>query len=133
MKAFALSIITGCLLTTAGMPAHAQQTAPAAATADASAPTSRKPYMDRAADDMHAWGERFHALGDTVKASGKNDDLAAKHGLQRAWDNTRAAARRLTAASKRTSEDGWQNAKASYQKAAQTLGDAWKNSRFAKL
>lgn len=83
--------------------------------------TDRNTYSHKAHDDVREWQQKLHDFDVKAKAEGKDADQAASADLNKAWDKTEIASRKLQGAS----EEGWKAVKAEYEKASQDLADAW--------
>jgi hypothetical protein len=94
---------------------------PAGLIAASDATSDSDTYSQKAHDDVQDWQRKLHDFDAKAKAEGKDTDQTAKADLNKAWDKTRIASRKLQAAS----EEGWKVAKAEYEKASHDLTDAW--------
>jgi hypothetical protein len=83
--------------------------------------TDRNTYDQKAHDDVREWKQRLRDFDATAKTEGKDADQTAKADLNKAWDKAEIASRKL----KTSGEEGWNAAKAEYEKASQDLADAW--------
>jgi hypothetical protein len=95
--------------------------APAVLTAASETTTDRDTYSQKAHDDVREWQQKLHDFDVKAKAEGKDADQVAKADLNKAWDKTEIASRKLQT----SGEEGWNAAKAEYEKASQDLADAW--------
>jgi Skp family chaperone for outer membrane proteins len=90
-----------------------------AAVSDASA--DRDSYTRKAHDKIEDWQKKLHEFNVKAEAEGKEADQTAKADLNEAWRKTEAASRKLQVAG----AEGWDVAKADYEKASQDLADTW--------
>jgi hypothetical protein len=118
-----LVLIGGALPAAADQPASADTSIQLATGSGSS--TDRDTYTQKARSDIRDWQQRLTAFGENAKAKGQQADNATENALTTAWARTQVSARRLQTA---TSE-GWQSAKASYEKASDELADAWNRMR----
>jgi len=98
-----------------------RMSAPTVLTAASDAMSDRDTYKQKAHDDMRDWQQELRDFDAKAKAEGKDADQTAKADLHKAWDKTEIASRKLQTAS----AEGWNAAKAEYQKASQDLADTW--------
>jgi hypothetical protein len=99
--------------------------APAHSVAGAGPTTDRDTYTQKARDDMQQWQQKLHDFSENAKAKGQQAGDAAGNELNAAWTKTLAEAQKLQT----TGADGWESAKASYEKASHELADAWDKVR----
>jgi len=96
-------------------------TAPTALTAASDTTTDRDSYRKKAHDDVRDWQQKLHDFDAKAKAEGKHADRTAKADLNKAWDKTKIASRKLQTAG----AEGWNAAKAEYETASRKLADTW--------
>ena len=118
----ALTLIGPFILT---VPAGAQSapgsSTPARGAAVSDASAERDTYIRKAHDDVRDWRQKLHEFDVKAKTEGKEADKTAKADLNEVWLKTEAASRKLRAAG----AEGWDVAKADYEKASQDLADTW--------
>jgi hypothetical protein len=90
-------------------------------TAGTDSVTLRETYMQRTRAELQEWRTKLYGFSERAKAEGKKDDDAAEQGLNAAWTKTQVESRNLQT----VSEDGWETAKASFEKASKELAEAW--------
>lgn len=90
-------------------------------TAASDAAIDRDTYRQKAHDDVRDWQHKLHDFDAKAKAEGNDADRTAKVDLNKAWDKTKIASRKLQTAS----AEGWNAAKAEYEKASQDMADTW--------
>ena len=95
--------------------------APTRLTAEGDFGAKKDEYVRKSKDEMRAWQQKVHDFGETAEAKGHEANAAAKSDLRKAWANTEAQSRKLESAN----AAGWDGAKASFEKASQTLKEAW--------
>ena len=95
--------------------------APVGLTAASDTTSDRNTYRQNAHDDVQDWQRKLRDFDAKAKAEGEDTDHAAEADLNKAWDRTQIASRKLQAAS----EEGWKVAKSEYEKASRDLADAW--------
>jgi len=121
MKRLAALILVGPLTLT--VPAGAQpapaSNAPVRSVSQAS--TDRDSYTRKAHDEVKDWREKLHEFNVKAEAEGKEADRTAKADLNEAWRKTEAASFKLRAAG----AEGWDVAKADYEKASRDLAESW--------
>jgi hypothetical protein len=83
--------------------------------------SDRDTYRQKAHDDVREWKQKLRDFDAMAKAEGTDADKTAKADLNKAWGKTEIASRKLQTAS----EEGWNAAKAEYEKASQDLADTW--------
>jgi hypothetical protein len=88
-------------------------------------PADRDTYAHRARDEMQEWQRKLHDFGEKAEATGKEASNAAQNDLNKAWTKAESASRELRI----VGADGWERAKASYEKATRELADAWEKIR----
>jgi hypothetical protein len=119
---FALALMSAALPVSAhSVLLSRSSTLPMGFTAVSDAATDRVTYSQKAHDDMRDWQQKLSDFDVKAKAEGKDADQAAKADLNKAWDKTEIAARKLQT----SGEEGWDAAKAEYEKASQDLANAW--------
>jgi hypothetical protein len=126
MGIFRAAIIIGPFMLIGTLPAAAQPALPLGSNtllrlADDSSTTDRDSFTQKAQADMQDWQKKLHEFGQQAEAKGQEAGSAAQSGLNDAWIKAKAASRKL----KTVGDEGWQGAKASYEKASQNLTDAW--------
>lgn len=105
---------------TATMPPGARDTAFSAnPVADDS--SDRASFTAKAEAEMQEWQKKLDAAATTAKAKGEEGKTAASRDLDVAWAKTKAASKQLESAS----AQGWENAKAGFEKAQQNLAAEW--------
>ena len=123
----AILLLLIAALPAAGQTPAAQSTSPQASgtptrlTAEGDFGAKKDEYVRKSKDEMQTWQERVHDFGETAEAKGDEANAAAKSDLRKAWADTEAQSRKLETAS----ADGWEGAKASFEKASQNLKDTW--------
>jgi hypothetical protein len=127
MKILAASIVFGPLMLMGALPVAAGPSTRAdtptqlAADSDAARPADRDTYSQNAKDQMTSWQQKVHDFNAQAAAKGKEVGDATDDGLNKAWAKTQAASARLQSAG----DDGWQDAKSSFERASQSLADTW--------
>ena len=94
---------------------------PAPLTAEGNFGAKKDTYVRKSKDEIREWQKKVHDFGETAGAKGHDADAAAKSDLQKAWANTEAQSHKLETAG----ADGWEGAKASFEKASRHLKDTW--------
>jgi len=89
--------------------------------ADDSSTPDRDTYVHKAQGEVREWQRKLHDLGEKTEAKGKEAGNAAENDLNSAWDRTEAESRRLQT----VGAEGWESAKASFEKASHELAAAW--------
>lgn len=91
--------------------------------ADGEVPVNdRLSYMHQAQVKMQEWKHKLRDFSDKAKASSKDAAVSSDEEIKVLWDKTKAASRRLQAAS----ADEWESARASYESESHNLEEAWK-------
>ncbi len=116
-------IVSGTLPTLAAQPVASDTQTQSVAGSDATA--GRATYTQKAHADMRDWQRKLHDFGKTAKANGEKTGNAAGNDLHAAWTKTQEESRKLETAS----AEGWQSAKASYEKASHDLAETWDRNR----
>jgi hypothetical protein len=128
MRILNASIVIGSLVLIGALPAAAGQSTPAlgsgapvrvAAGGDTTA--DRDTYTQKAKAEMQEWQQKLHDFSEKAEAKGKEAGNAAEVDLNKAWTNAEAASRKLQT----VGAEGWESAKASFEKASHELADAW--------
>jgi ribosomal protein L7/L12 len=128
MKLLTASIVIGPLMVIGALSAVAGQSAQAlgsraavqvAAAADSAA--DRESYARKAQDELREWQHKLREFGDQAAASGKAAGNAANDDLNQARTKAEAASDRLQT----VGAEGWESAKASFEKASHDLADTW--------
>jgi hypothetical protein len=129
MRILIPSIVLGPLMLVGALPVAADQPAAFATqiqlAAGNDATGDRDTYSQKARDDMQEWQRKLHDFGTRTQAEGRKDAAAAQHDLNEAWSKAEATANKLQTAG----EDGWENAKTSYEKASSDLANSWDKVR----
>jgi len=114
------------------LPAAGQSTlalgsgAPVRLAAGSNATTAdRDTYTQQARDKMPEWQRKLHDFSEKAKTKGQEAGNAAGNDLNAAWAKTQAEAHKLQTAT----AEGWESAKASYEKASRELADTWDKIR----
>ncbi len=129
MRLLVASIVLGPLMLIGTLPAFADQSnasskqIPMATGSHSTA--DRDTYTQKAQGDMQDWQQKLRAFTATAKANGEKAGNAAEHELDTAWSKTKVQARKLQTAG----AEGWESAKASYEKASHELAEAWDKNR----
>lgn len=105
------------------IPPHASG-APTRLTAEGDFGAKKDEYVRRSKAEMQEWQQKVHDFDGTAEAKGHEANAAAESDLRKAWANAEAESRKLETAS----ADGWDGARASFEKASQNLKDAWHRS-----
>ncbi len=127
MRMLSASMAIGSLMLIAAPPAIAGQStlqpgAGAAIRLAADNSTSdRDTFTQKAHDEMQDWQRKLHDFGKQAEAKGQEAGSAAKSDLDDAWVKAQAASRKLQT----VGAQGWDSAKASYEKASHGLAEAW--------
>jgi hypothetical protein len=126
------SIVIGSLVLIGALPAAAGQStfspsgsAPVRLAANGDSTVDRDTYLQKARDEMQEWRRKLHDFSAKAEANGKEAGNAAKTDLNKAWTKTEAASRKLQTAG----AEGWDSAKASFEKASRELADVWDKIR----
>jgi len=90
-------------------------------TASSNSTVDRDTYTHEAQASMQEWQRKLHEFGEKTEAEGKEAGDAGKENLNQAWTKTRVASRKLQT----VGDEGWESAKASYEKASHGLADTW--------
>ena len=123
MKRFITTLIVAPLLLAGALSTAGAQ--PVSSTTQTQPATERDSYTLKAQNDMQEWGQKLHRFGEKAKAKGQQAGDATADGLNAAWAKTQAEADKLRVAG----ADGWDSAKASYEKASHDLADTWNRIR----
>jgi hypothetical protein len=114
MRILIPSIVLGPLMLVGALPVAADQPAAFATqiqlAAGNDATGDRDTYSQKARDDMQEWQRKLHDFGTRTQAEGRKAEATANK-LQTAG------------------EDGWENAKTSYEKASSDLANSWDKVR----
>jgi len=117
-----IAALPGASQTPAGQTTSSQASAPPTPlTREGSFGAKKDEYVRKSKDDMREWQKKVHDFGETAEIKGHEANAAAKSDLRKAWADTEAQSHKLETAR----ADGWDGAKASFEKASQTLKDAW--------
>jgi hypothetical protein len=114
-------MLIGAWPAVAGQPTRTDPPIQLAADTDAAPPADKESYDQKAKDQMSSWQQKVHDFNAQTAAKGKEVGDAASDDVNKAWANTQDASQRLQTAG----NDGWQDAKSSFEKATQGLADAW--------
>jgi hypothetical protein len=74
---------------------------------------------------MQEWQRKLHDFSEKARANGQEASDAAGKDLNKAWSKVEAASRDLQTAG----ADGWDSAKAAFEKASHELADTWDKVR----
>jgi hypothetical protein len=127
MGIFRATIVIAPLMLIGALPAAAQSKpaldagTPIRLAADDNSAADRDSFTQKAQTEMHDWQQKLHDFGQQATAKGQEAGSAAQKGLDDAWIKAKAASHKLQT----VGAEGWQGAKASYEKASQDLSDAW--------
>ena len=125
MRILITAIVIGPLLLIGALPATAGGSAasdtPVRLAASSYSPADRDTYTHEAQHEMQEWQQKLHDFNAQTAAKGKEVGDSTSDGLNKAWAQTQAASQRLQTAG----DDGWQDAKTSFEKASQALANAW--------
>jgi hypothetical protein len=132
MRALAAAMMIGPLMVFGSLSAPAEQpperrgagVSIRVAAADDAA-TDRDSYAQAASAKVQEWQRKLQGLERTTEAAGKKAGDAADEDLNKAWTGTETAARELRIAT----AEGWENAKAAFEKASRELAEAWHRIR----
>jgi hypothetical protein len=102
-------------------PAPGSSNPPTRGAAASDTAADRDTYTRKAHDEVQDWRQKLHEFDVKAETTGKEAGKTAKADLTEAWRKTEAASRKLRAAG----AEGWDVAKADYEKASQDLADAW--------
>ncbi len=92
---------------------------PSAAVVDSSA--DRDSYLHKARKKTAEWRRKMDELNKKAAADGKQAAIVAEDDVTKAWARVKIASRRLENAS----ADGWEAAKATFEKASHNLEATW--------
>lgn len=124
MRTLTKSIVVG-LLMLAGVPLATGQAStmdkPSQLTADGNSTADRDSYVGKVRDKMRDWQQKLGGVAETMKVDGRDVGIATDSELHAAWIETRTEALKLRSAT----TEGWQSAKASFEKAEHELTVAW--------
>jgi len=109
----------------AAPPAAVPSTASRIQVAAGEEPGDKSSYVDKAKAEVAEWRAKLDRFGEDAKAKGHDLSAKTKTELDAAWRNTADAGHKLQAAS----ADGWDDAKAAYQHAKQSLENTWDRVR----
>jgi hypothetical protein len=130
MRLLNATTVIGSLMLIGALPAAAGQPSSSGThiqlAADGTSPIDRDTYTRKTQDDMQEWRQKLHAFDEKAKAKGRQVDNAAENELNAAWVSTQAGARKLQIAT----AEGWESAKASYEKSSGELAHAWDKIRI---
>jgi hypothetical protein len=83
--------------------------------------SDRDSFTQKAETQMQDWQRKLDAAAQGAKAKGEEGGAAASKALDHAWTRTKEASHQLQT----TTGDGWEKAKAEYEKASQALATQW--------
>jgi len=125
MRLLIASIVIGPLMLIGALPEAAGQSSPSGtqiqSAAGSNTTADRDTYTQKARDDMQQWQKKLHDFSESAKAKGQQAGNAAENELNAVWAKTQAETHKLQAAT----AEGWESAKASYEKASRELADTW--------
>lgn len=127
MRMLAPIAIAAALLASGALPTSAATAplpgGPAAlrATLVDDAASDRDSFTAKAEAQMRDWQHKLDDAAQTAKAKGAEGGAAASHALDHAWTKTKEASHQLETAS----ADGWDKAKAEFEKASNDLSAQW--------
>ena len=84
-------------------------------------PPDRKTYVQTKDAGIAQWRSRIDAFAARMQAKGTAADEAASREIQSAWDHVERASSALDAAG----DDGWDSAKAAYERSFNDLESTW--------
>jgi len=127
MNIIAFSILIVPLLLTGAPPAAARPMlvfvpGTSAQVAADDAADDRETFSQKAHDDMQEWRRTLREFSDKADAIGKKANTEAEVDLNKAWTKAETACNKLRAAG----VEGWENARASYERASDDLIEAWR-------
>jgi len=130
MRLLIASIVIGPLMLIGAPPAAAAQpvsTGPQTQSPPAPGTSSadRDTYTQKAQRDLQDWQQKVHDFTEKAKARGQQASNAVAADLNVAWTKTRDEARKMQAAG----AEGWDRARASYERASHDLADTWNRIR----
>jgi hypothetical protein len=129
VRLFSASIVVGSLMLIGALPAGADQQGSSNAhtqwTAVGGSSADHDTYAQKVRGDMQDWQQRLQAFGEKAKSQGRQADNATANALNAAWSRTQEGAHKLQTAT----AEGWESAKASYEKASNDLAGAWARIR----
>jgi hypothetical protein len=108
-------------ISASAQPAPGSSSAPTRGAAASDTAADRDTYTRKAHDEVRDWQQKLHEFDVKAETAGKEADKTAKADLSEAWRKTEAASRKLRAAG----AEGWDVAKADYEKASRDLADTW--------
>ena len=126
MRNLRAAIIVGSLALIGSPPATAGE--PAASNASTQSTVGNDAAVDRASflqqtrNEVEQWRTKLQAFCEKVATAGNEVGKTAASDLERAWARTQTASRRLQTAG----DEGWESAKASYDKASRDLASTWR-------
>ena len=89
--------------------------------ADAVNSADRKSYVQKKEAEMAQWRRKIGDFTARTETNATEADQAAKREIERAWTHVEEASSKLDAAG----EDGYEDAKAAYERASRDLDAAW--------
>jgi len=126
MRIFAAAIVFAPLLlgvfpAIAGEPVPLSPANAHARSGAATDTTDRTTYTARARGEVREWQRKLQDLGGEAKVKGEAANDSARNELNQAWRKTEKASHGLRTAS----ANGWESAKASFEKASHGLTETW--------
>lgn len=128
MNIFAVFIVGGSLIATAGLPAVTDHPAPLLANGpllkladDQDFAARKNAYVRKVRNEMAEWRKKMHAAGERTEAEAQEASADAKAHLDRTWTATERASRRLQA----ESAEGWDKTKTAYERSTAELRTQW--------
>jgi hypothetical protein len=129
MRSFIAAVVVGPLMLVGALPAaHGQAVSSntqtqSAAGGDSSA--DRDTYNRNAQDKIQEWQRKLDDFAAKTANKGAQAGTATENGLNKAWTKTQTEAQKLQT----VGAQGWDAAKASFEKASRDLSDAWDKVR----
>ncbi len=118
-------MLTGARSNAAGAAAAAAPSAAADTQVQPAAGSARtaewNSYVEKVRSNMAGWQRKLQDYGRTAAAKGKEAGSASADNLNKAWTRAKAASHKVQSAG----AEGWESAKASFEKASRDLKDAW--------
>lgn len=125
MRIRTAAVVIGPLMLIGALPAAAggsiSSDASTQLAAGTDSPSDRETYTQKAQDEMQDWQRKLHDFSANAADKGQEAGNAAEKDLNEAWTRTEAASRQLQT----VGDEGWEQAKASYEKSSRDLAEAW--------
>lgn len=127
MSILAVAFVVGPLMLIGQLPAAAGQSALAPGSsapvrlAAGDSTADRDTYARKAQAEMREWQQKLHDFGESAEGKGKAAGDAAGKDVHAAWTKAERASHKL----RTVGAEGWDGARASFEKASRELAEAW--------